>query len=117
MSVKDQPRTLDERIAAALKEAYERGEIQRAKSFGKPLDFGDGYDETPADLRMGYKILKDAGAAPVEVEMLREVRALGEQLAEMDSDSDEAAATRRKISDLRLIVALRMEAMAKRPRG
>ena len=110
-------RTLDEHIADALKEAYERGEIQRAKGFGKPLDFGDGYEETPADLRMGYKILKDAGAAPVEVEMLREVRALEETLATLDAESGEAAVLRQKISDLRLVVALRMEAMGKRSRG
>ena len=110
-------RTLDERIADALREAYERGEIQRAKGFGKPLDFGDGYEETPADLRMGYKILKDAGAAPVEVEMLREVRALEEKLAALDAESEEAAAIRQKISDLRLVVALRIEALGRRPRG
>lgn len=113
----DKQRTLDERIADALKEAYERGEIQRAKGFGKPLDFGDGYEETPADLRMGYKILKDAGAAPLEVEMLREVRALEERLAAIDADGDEAASLRQKISDLRLVVALRVEAMGKRARG
>ena len=111
------PKTLEENIEQSLREAYERGEIQRAKGFGKPLDFGDGYDETPADLRMGYKILKDAGAAPIEVEMLREVRALEEKLAALDADSEEAAAVRQKISDLRLVVALRIEAMGKRSRG
>ena len=108
------PKSLDERIADALRESHERGELQRAKGWGKPLDFGDGYDETPADLRMGYKILKDAGAYPVEVEILREVRALEERLAKLDPASDDAAALRGKISDLRTDVALRIEAMGRR---
>src|SRR4051794_10986393 len=110
-------KTLEERIAEALREAHERGELQRAKGWGKPLDFGDGYDETPADLRMGYKILKDAGAAPAEVEMLREVRALEQQLAALDSQSPEAEALRGKILEMRTIVSLRLEALARRSKA
>jgi hypothetical protein len=74
--------------------------------------------ETPKSLlRMGYKILKDAGVYPVEVEMMREVRALEEQLAGLDPESEGAAALRGKISELRTVVALSIEAMARRPRG
>jgi hypothetical protein len=112
-----EPRSLEDRIADALRESEQRGELQRARGWGKPLDFGDGYDETPADLRMGYKILKDAGAAPIEVEIMREIRALETRLAGIDATSDEANEIRRKISDLRLDVALRIEAMAKRAKG
>ena len=111
------PKSLEERIAEALRESEQTGELQRAKGYGKPLDFGDGYEETPADLRMGYKILKDAGAAPLEVEILRDIKALEEQLAGMDASSEEAVTMRRKIADLRLDVALRLEALAKRPRS
>lgn len=110
-------RTLDEEIGEMLRESHERGELQRASGWGKPLDFGDGYEETPADLRMGYKILKDAGAAPLEVEMLREVDRLEKQLARMDAQGEDAAAMRRKIAELRVEVSLRLEAMAKRAAG
>lgn len=110
----EKPKSLDERIAEALREAHERGELQRAQGWGKPLDFGDGYDETPAELRMGYKILKDAGGAPVEVEMLREVKALEQRLAQLDAQSDEAAALRHKILEIRTVVSLRIEAMSRR---
>jgi len=113
--MKDFQRDLDERIGAALRESFERGELQRAKSWGKPLDFGDGYEETPADLRMGYKILKDAGGAPLEVELMREIEALNEQLARLDAASEEAVELRRKVMDLRLEIALRIEALARRP--
>lgn len=111
------PKSLDERIADALRESEETGEMRRAKGYGKPLDFGDGYEETPADLRMGYKILKDAGVYPVEVEIMRDVKALEEQVAAMDPQSEEAAALRKRISDLRTDVALRIEALARRSRS
>jgi len=113
--MKNFQRDLDERIGAALRESFERGELQRAKSWGKPLDFGDGYEETPADLRMGYKILKDAGGAPLEVELMREIEALNAQLARLDAASEEAVELRRKVMDLRLEIALRIEALARRP--
>jgi hypothetical protein len=112
--MKKNPKSLEERIADALQESEQAGELQRARGYGKPLDFGDGYDETPAELRMGYKILKDAGAAPVEVEMLREVKALERQLAGLDAQSGEAQALRRKILEIRTVVSLRIEAMSRR---
>ena len=34
---------------------------------------GDGYEQTPIELRMGYKILKDAGIVPPEVEIRVEI--------------------------------------------
>ncbi|HET9577810.1 MAG TPA: DUF1992 domain-containing protein [Usitatibacter sp.] len=111
------PRSLDEHIAEMLRESQQRGELQRAKGWGKPFDFGDGYEETPADLRMGYKILKDAGAAPLEVEMLREVDSMERQLARLEPRSDAATALRQKIAQLRVEVALRIEALARRPKG
>ncbi len=58
-------------IGRALRRSEANGELQSAPSWGKPLAFGDGYDETPPELRMGHKILKDAGVLPPEVETLR----------------------------------------------
>ena len=46
---------------------------------------------------MGYKILKDAGGAPLEVELMREIEALNEQLARVDAASEEAVELRRKV--------------------
>ena len=69
-------RLLDDHIGRALAESEKSGELRSARNFGKPLDLGDGYDQTPADLRMGYKILKDAGVVPAEVELMRNIEAL-----------------------------------------
>ena len=57
-------RSLDEEIARHLQEALSSGELSQAPSYGKPLHEADGWDETPADLRMPFKILKDAGVPP-----------------------------------------------------
>ena len=64
--------TIDEHIAQRLRESQRSGELARARSYGKPLAFGDGYFETPEELRLGYKILKDAGYVPAEVDALIE---------------------------------------------
>jgi hypothetical protein len=107
-------RTLDEEIAAAVRAAQESGELQQAKDYGKPLDFGDGYDETPPELRMAFKALKDSGFAPPEIAMLHEVAQLRKQLAALDAESAEAAALRAKIHDGELKVSLRFERLASR---
>ena len=106
-------RTLDEQIAEALREAHERGELQAAKDYGKPLDFGDGYDETPAELRMAFKVLKDAGYTPPEVEMLHELARMRKALESLDAGSDEAARLRGKIHEAALAVSLRLERLAR----
>ena len=56
--------TLDEQIAQSLRESQRSGELQSAASWGKPLDLADGYAQTPEELRMAFKALKDAGFAP-----------------------------------------------------
>jgi hypothetical protein len=63
---------LEDHIGRALQESQASGELQAAPSYGKPLAFGDGYDETPAELRMAMKVLKDAGVVPHEVTLMRE---------------------------------------------
>lgn len=107
------PENLEEQIAEALREAQASGELRGAKSYGKPLDLGDGYDDTPAELRMAFKVLKDAGYAPAEVQMINELATLREQLATLAADSQEAATLRARINDLQLKVAMRMERLAR----
>ena len=71
----------EDHIGRAIRDAEQSGELQAAASFGKPLDLGDGYDETPAELRMAMKVLKDAGVVPHEVTLMREAAALQAQVA------------------------------------
>ncbi len=99
---------LEDDIGRHLAESTRNGELQRAPSFGKPLAFGDGYDETPAELRMAMKVLKDAGVVPPEVEMMQTIAALQARL-DAQADGAEAAALRREVTEKRQALALRLE--------
>jgi hypothetical protein len=104
---------VEDHIGKCLAESEASGELRRARDWGKPLDLGDGYDETPAELRMGFKVLKDAGVVPPEVEMMQRLREMRARLAALDPQGAEAAALGKEIHDLQITVALRIEALAK----
>ena len=99
---------LEDHIGRSLAESERTGELRSAPSYGKPLHLGDGYDETPAELRMGYKILKDAGVVPPEVELMRDIEALRQSL-EGAADSKAARAQRQRLSEMQQLLALRLE--------
>jgi uncharacterized small protein (DUF1192 family) len=103
---------LDDHIGQHLRESQAAGELEAAPSYGKPLGFGDGYDETPAELRMGMKILKDAGVVPPEVEAMREAAELEARIAAC-SDDAERLALQRRLAEKRQAIALRLEALAR----
>ena len=66
--------------------------------------------ETPSELRMAYKILKDAGYVPAEIEMMQKLASLREQL---DATKGEAAQRELKtrIAEMQQKVTLMLEAM------
>ena len=103
--------TIDEQIAQSLRESLASGELATAASWGKPLDLADGYAQTPEELRMAFKALKDAGFVPPEVETMQQIAALRVQLAAMAATTDptESDAVRRRISELQQHLALRLE--------
>jgi len=102
---------LEDDIGRHLAESEKSGELRAAPSFGKPLDFGDGYDETPAELRMPMKVLKDAGVVPPEVEVMREIAALQAELDSLGPGADDGAARalRQRLAEKRQALALRLE--------
>jgi hypothetical protein len=99
---------LEDDIGRKLAESEASGELRQARSWGKPLDLGDGYDETPTELRMGMKILKDAGVVPPEVELMRDIEALRVSL-EGAGDDAVAKAGRQRLSEMQQQLALRLE--------
>jgi Domain of unknown function (DUF1992) len=103
---------LDDHIGESLRASERTGELQAAPSYGKPLAFGDGYDDTPAELRMGMKILKDAGVVPPEVEAMREAAALEERMNAC-TDEAERRVLQQRLSQMRQAIALRLEGLAR----
>ena len=92
---------LDDHIGQALR---------ASEAAGKPLPVDDGYERTPAELRMGYKILKDAGVVPPEVEVMREIAALEVQLRSCP-DPVEQRALLQAVAERRQHLALRLETL------
>jgi hypothetical protein len=106
--------TIDEQIAQSLHDSLRSGELKSAPSWGKPLDLDDGYAQTPEELRMAFKALKDAGFVPPEVETMKQIAALRAALAAMTDPTDAASAAdvdamRQRISELQQHLALRLE--------
>ena len=102
---------LEDHIGRALRQSEASGELRAAPSWGKPLAHAEGYDETPPELRLGYKILKDAGLMPPEVEMLRTLAGLKNELDAAAGDAARSDKLRGRIAALRLAIELRRDAM------
>lgn len=103
---------MEDHIGQHLRQAEAMGELKSARSYGKPLDLGDGYDETPAELRMGMKILKDAGVVPPEVEAMREAAELEARIAAC-ADEAERLVLQKQLAEKRQAIALRLEGLAR----
>jgi hypothetical protein len=107
----DKPNALklvEDHIGEHLRESEASGELRAAPSFGKPLRFNDGYDKTPAELRMAMKILHDAGVVPPEVALFHQLAALRRDAAAA-SDAEQARTLAKKASDLEQLIRLRLE--------
>jgi Domain of unknown function (DUF1992). len=80
-----------------IKEAMERGEFECEKYKGKPLDLRED-PFVPEDLRVVYRILKNAGFLPKEVELRKEIYQTIEEL--LDEEHQETYQKVRKLSAL-----------------
>jgi len=87
----------DQKIAAAI----EAGELSGLPGEGRPLDLDDD-PLVPEDLRVAYRILRNAGFVPPELADARERLELGALLANLDDDGERRrAATRLAVLELR----------------
>jgi len=101
---------VEDEIARKLKEAAETGELQGADGYGKPMIEDIGWDSTPAEFRMPFKILKNAGVLPPEIELFHQRAKLREELDAATTD-EARTALRQALSDLEQRLALRLEAL------
>lgn len=103
-------RSLDERIAEHLEEARRSGELRSAPSYGRPLAEIEGWAETPPELRQPFRILRNAGVVPPEVELFHRRAALRAEL-EACASEDERRALATRLAELEQVIALRLEAL------
>ena len=104
------PRQVDDEIARQIAEAEKRGDLQGAEGYGKALAEDDGWQQTPDEVRMPFKMLKSAGIVPHEVELIRERAALRQRLAAATTE-DETRAAQQALAQLELTLALRLESL------
>jgi hypothetical protein len=90
------------RIAAAI----ERGELENLPGSGRPLVLDDDR-AVPEELRAAYRVLRNAGYVPREVELRREI-ATAERLVTLAvADGAERARAQKRLALLRLRLAER----------
>lgn len=101
---------IEDEISRHLAEAAKSGELRTAPSYGKPLSMNDGWDDTPAEFRMAFKMLKDSGYVPPEIALFHEGAQLRQRI-QACADSDERKRLAAELSSLEQKIALRLEGM------
>ncbi len=77
-----------ERIAEQrIREAQKKGDFDNLPGSGKPLKLDDD-SRVPEDLRLAYKMLKNGGFVPPEIEVKKEIRQTRELLEGIEDVSE-----------------------------
>ena len=98
----------DEIAERKIAEAIARGELNDLPGEGKPLQLDDDAN-VPEDLRVAYRILKNAGYVPPEVDSLREIGQLERLIEDKSVDDPAKARLLRKIALLRTAAEARLD--------
>jgi len=83
-----------------IRQSIQNGDFENLPGKGKPLELED-LSSVPEDLRMGYKILKNAGMVPEEVQLKKDMLKLEDLLA-CCVDKQERAALQSKLTEKEL---------------
>lgn len=92
-----------------IKEAIEEGALDNLPGAGKPLALEDD-SHIPEDLRLAYKILKNAGFVPPEVALRKEIA----QIEDLLAGTEETQAKYRQIKRLNFLI-MRLNMMRRVP--
>jgi hypothetical protein len=90
-----------------IREAIEKGELNNLPGSGKPLEIED-LSNVPEDLRVGYKLLKNAGILPEEMELNKDIISL-QKLIDCCYDEQEKNRLKIKLSEKLLRFNIIME--------
>lgn len=94
---------LDDIAERRISEAVGRGEFDDLPGHGRPLTLDDD-SMVPEELRAAYRLLKNSGHLPPELELSREIRAV-EDLLRRSVASEERRRAERRLLALRLRLA------------
>ena len=74
-------------VEKRIKEAQERGEFDNLPGRGRPIPLED-ESHVPEDLRLAYKILKNADCLPPELELKKEIRQMEDMLGHIPDEKE-----------------------------
>ena len=98
---------LEQLAEARIQQASEAGELSNLPGEGKPLQLDDD-SAIPAELRMGYRILKNAGFLPLELQLRKEISSVEEMLSQAQGASEHSRALLRlQVLQMRLSASRR----------
>lgn len=92
---------IDELAEQHILSALEKGELSGLPGEGKPLVLEDD-SQVPAELRTAYRLLKNSGFLPPELESRREALALVDLLQQLDPVDHQAAEYHKQLRLLEL---------------
>jgi hypothetical protein len=97
---------LDHIAEARIQEAIDRGELRGLPGEGQPLRLEDD-SAIPEELRAAYRLLKNAGFLPPELQLLRDVREAEHLLQQLPESDRSRARARLELLQLRLAASRR----------
>ncbi|PSW22097.1 DUF1992 domain-containing protein [Photobacterium sanctipauli] len=100
---------IDNAIAGWIRKAEKTGELKDNPYRGKQLDLEE-YFRTPAEHRLGMKILKDANCLPPAVQMMKDIEEK-KQVLETIEDPQQREELKKEIMALELKKELLIESM------
>ncbi|MEI2267293.1 DUF1992 domain-containing protein [Erwinia sp. CGal63] len=87
----------DQLVEQHISEAQQKGEFDNLPGSGKKLELDDD-SHVPPELRAGYRLLKNAGYLPPELEMRREAVELNELLAGIQPEDERYSQHARRLA-------------------
>jgi len=99
-------------IDAIVARAIANGELDNLPGHGKPLNLDDEAG-VPEDMRMTFRIMRNSGIVPPEVEAMQRLTKLREAWA-AETDPVERERLGREISQQDSVLQLKLERMARR---
>lgn len=91
---------IDQLVEQHIREAQEKGELSNLPGEGAPLHLEDD-SGVPVELRTAYRLLKNAGYLPPELEMRREALELNDLISELHHDDKQLNALSKRLALLK----------------
>lgn len=92
---------IDQLVEQQIRAAQEKGELSNLPGEGAPLQLED-ESGVPPELRTAYRLLKNAGFLPPELEMRREAVQLNDLLQLLDPDDHQASELKKRLTLLEM---------------